>query len=54
MIEAGLASANDFAAVDAEIKAVVDEAVQFATNSPFPDPATVDAHIYSDRIIDHA
>ena len=54
VIEAGLASADDFAAVDAEIKAVVDEAVQFATNSPFPDPATVSNYVYSDRIIDHA
>ena len=54
VIEAGIASADDFAAVDAEIKAVVDEAIQFATNSPFPDPTTVAEHIYSARIIEHA
>jgi 2-oxoisovalerate dehydrogenase E1 component len=54
VIEAGLASADDFAAVDAEIKATVDEAVQFATNSPFPDPTTVANYVFSDRIIDHA
>ncbi|HVU10747.1 MAG TPA: thiamine pyrophosphate-dependent dehydrogenase E1 component subunit alpha [Phototrophicaceae bacterium] len=54
VIEAGIASADEFALVDAEIKALVEEAVQFATNSPYPDPTTASAHVYSERVIAHA
>jgi 2-oxoisovalerate dehydrogenase E1 component len=46
VVEANLADADAFATIDAEIKTLVDEAVQFATDSPYPDPATVAEHIY--------
>jgi 2-oxoisovalerate dehydrogenase E1 component len=54
VVEANVADADAFAVVDAEIKATVEEAVQFATNSPYPDPATVAEHTYSARSIQHA
>jgi 2-oxoisovalerate dehydrogenase E1 component len=53
-LDAQLATADEFAAIDAEIKATVDDAVQFATNSPYPDPATVAEHTYSARSAQHA
>jgi 2-oxoisovalerate dehydrogenase E1 component len=33
--------------VEAEVKAVVEEAAEFAKNSPWPDPATATAHVFS-------
>ena len=44
---AGIAADADFAAVDEEIKAMVEEAAEFARNSPYPDPATAANYIYS-------
>ena len=41
-------SEEDFAAIDSEIKALIQEALEFAQNSPWPDPATATDHIYSD------
>ena len=37
----------DLEAVEAEVKAVVEDAAEFARNSPWPDPATATAHVYS-------
>ena len=37
-----------FEAIEAEVKAVIEDGLQFATNSPWPDPATVTDHIYSE------
>ena len=45
---AGIAADADFAAVDEEIKAMVEEAAEFARNSPYPDPATAANYIYSE------
>ena len=39
---------EDFEAIDTEIKALIQEALEFAQNSPWPDPATATDHIYSD------
>ena len=38
----------ELAALDAEIKALVEAAGQFAETSPLPDPATASAHVYSE------
>jgi len=44
---AGGAAEEEIAAVDAEIIAIVSDALRFATDSPYPDVATATAHIYS-------
>jgi 2-oxoisovalerate dehydrogenase E1 component len=46
-IARGVAEAADFEAIDEEIKAVVADALEFATNSPFPEPETATLHIFS-------
>lgn len=51
MLKARLTAArqpeSDFDAIEAEIKAIVEDAAEFARNSPYPDPATAADHIYS-------
>lgn len=47
LLQKGVATDADFEQIEAEVKSLVDEAVEFAKNSPFPDPATVTEHIYS-------
>jgi 2-oxoisovalerate dehydrogenase E1 component len=46
-LAAGRAADADFAAIDDEIKAMVEDAAEFAKNSPYPDPATAADYIYS-------
>ena len=46
-IASGVAAEADFAAVDDEIRAMVEDAAEFAKNSPYPDPATAADYIYS-------
>ncbi|HEY3341923.1 MAG TPA: thiamine pyrophosphate-dependent dehydrogenase E1 component subunit alpha, partial [Anaerolineae bacterium] len=41
------ASDGELAAIDAEIKSIIDEAYDFARNSPYPDPATALQHVFS-------
>jgi 2-oxoisovalerate dehydrogenase E1 component len=43
-----IASQSEFDAIDDEIKAIVADALEFATNSPFPDPSTATLFIFSD------
>ena len=45
----GIATAPDFDAIDAEITAIVADALTFAMESPFPEPDTATLHIYSDQ-----
>jgi 2-oxoisovalerate dehydrogenase E1 component len=47
VIDRGLASDEEFDAIDADIKAIVADALKFATDSPFPDPSTATLHIFS-------
>jgi 2-oxoisovalerate dehydrogenase E1 component len=47
-LAAGLAAAGDFETIEAEVQAVVEEAAEFAKNSPWPDPATATRYIYSE------
>ena len=42
------ATAEDLAAVDDELRAEVQEALEFAERSPWPDPATVADHVFSE------
>jgi TPP-dependent pyruvate/acetoin dehydrogenase alpha subunit len=44
----GLAVQAELDQLDAAIKAEAEDAVQFAINSPMPDPATVADHVYSE------
>ncbi len=45
----GLRRQPDFDAIDAEITAIVADALTFAMESPFPEPDTATLHIYSDQ-----
>ena len=47
LIEAGHASEADLDAIEAQVKATVDDAIEFARSSPFPDPATASDYIFS-------
>jgi 2-oxoisovalerate dehydrogenase E1 component len=47
LMNAGMASMSDFEPIDAEIKAMVEDAAEFAKNSPYPDGATVTEHIFN-------
>ncbi len=47
LLEIGTVGEDDFEATEAEVKALIQEAVEFAQNSPWPDPATVADHVYS-------
>ncbi len=47
LITEGKANESDFDGIEAEIKAMVEDAAEFAKNSPYPDPATVTNHIFS-------
>ena len=48
LIAAGVATTDELAAVDREINAIVAAALEFAMNSPWPDPATATTHVYSE------
>ncbi|MDQ2682523.1 MAG: thiamine pyrophosphate-dependent enzyme, partial [Chloroflexota bacterium] len=43
----GIATDGDFDQIDEEIKAIVADALKFATESPFPDPSTATLFIFS-------
>ena len=46
-VSRGVAADGDFDWIDEEIKAIVADALEFATNSPFPEPSTATLFIYS-------
>ncbi len=46
----GVADADDLAVIEAHIETVVQEALEFARNSPEPDPSTVRRHVYQTPI----
>ena len=46
-IARGLAEDADFDAIDADVAAIVADALKFATDSPYPDPATAANFVYS-------
>lgn len=46
----GVADADDLADIEAHIDKIVQEALEFARNSPEPDPATVRQHVYASPI----
>lgn len=41
-------SDSDLDAIDQEVKKEVDEAVDFAENSPYPDPSALYEYVYSE------
>jgi 2-oxoisovalerate dehydrogenase E1 component len=47
LLAGGAADESEFEAIEAEIKAIVEDAAEFAKNSPYPDPSTATNHIYS-------
>lgn len=56
LVADGLASDANLAAIDTAVKAEVDQDVEVAKNSPYPDPATATDHVYSsaDRSVTRA
>jgi 2-oxoisovalerate dehydrogenase E1 component len=49
LLAGGTAAQSELDAIDAELKALTEEAAAFALASPMPDPATVTEHVYSTR-----
>jgi 2-oxoisovalerate dehydrogenase E1 component len=47
VVARGIATEEEFIAIDDEIKAIVAEALDFATKSPYPDPSTATNFIFS-------
>ncbi len=47
LLAEGIAEASEFDRIEAEVTALIEEAAEFAKNSPMPDPATVVEHVYS-------
>jgi 2-oxoisovalerate dehydrogenase E1 component len=43
----GLADAAELDAMEARVRAIVEQAIEFARRSPEPDPATVDRHLHA-------
>jgi len=42
-----IATAQELETVDASVRAEIDQAVEFAKNSPYPDPATATEHVFA-------
>ena len=47
LLAEGIAAENDFAQIDREVMTLVEESFSFASNSAYPDAATVAEHIFS-------
>ena len=50
----GIAGREDLDAIESEVRAEVEEGVEFARTSPWPDPETVADHVFSGQDADHA
>ena len=48
MMEAGLLTQEELEAADAEVRAICDDAADFADASPTPDPSTLYDHVYAE------
>ncbi|MEM7537592.1 MAG: thiamine pyrophosphate-dependent dehydrogenase E1 component subunit alpha [Chloroflexota bacterium] len=47
LLDEGLAPAEDFEEIEADVQSMVEDAAEFAKESPWPDAETASAHIYS-------
>jgi 2-oxoisovalerate dehydrogenase E1 component len=47
LLSGGMAEEDDLAGIDAAVKAIVEDALQFATASAWPEPASALDHVYS-------
>lgn len=47
LLAGGIAGADECEMIETEVRAIIEDGLNFATNSPWPDPATVMDHIYS-------
>lgn len=47
LLQQAVASERDFEQIDAAVQILVEESLEFAKNSPYPDPDTVTEHIFS-------
>ena len=50
LLKAKIAKQAEFDDIDARVERVVEASLDFARNSPDPDPATVDRHVYAEPI----
>ncbi len=48
LLEKGLAPEEDLDEIEADVLSIVEHAAEFAQNSPWPDPITAAAYVYSD------
>jgi 2-oxoisovalerate dehydrogenase E1 component len=51
LVAEGLATDADLEKIADEVTKVIEEAVEYAENSPWPDPATVADHIFSEMTV---
>jgi 2-oxoisovalerate dehydrogenase E1 component len=49
VVEGGSVTLAELEQLDADVKAIAEEAATFALNSPLPEPASVAAHVYSEK-----
>lgn len=49
LIDTGIATDADLQAIDDDVKAQIEEAVQFALDSDFPDPSTIEKHVMAEE-----
>lgn len=47
LLKMGVVNESDFEQIEADVKSKIEEALEFAKNSPYPDAATVTDYIYS-------
>jgi pyruvate dehydrogenase E1 component alpha subunit len=47
LLEEGTAADADLSAIEGELRGIVDDAYEFARNSPYPDAATATEFVYA-------
>jgi pyruvate dehydrogenase E1 component alpha subunit len=52
LLDAGIVQQSDLDAINEEVEKVVEQSIEFADNSPVPDPNTIFDHIYANGIRD--
>lgn len=51
ILDNGIATEEDLLAIDAQIKARVEESVKFSEESPYPDPKEIYTDVYVDEYV---
>jgi 2-oxoisovalerate dehydrogenase E1 component len=54
LLATGAAATDDLEEIDSDVQALVEDADEFARQSPWPDPATAATHVYHAQAVHHA